>query len=100
VLRIPITRSGAAGSIQVHATGMPSIDDFAFTGRGDTLIAARDDNEVDLISPDGTHTTVLTAADGLQTPTSVAVNGSSVYIPSAAYLTNQDPNLLIAHINR
>ena len=100
VLRIPITRGGAAGAIQVHATGMLSIDDFAFTGRGDTLIAARDDNEVDLIEPDGTHSAVLTAADGLQTPTSVAVNGSTLYIPSAAYLTNKDPNLLLAHPER
>ena len=100
VLRIPITGCGSAGTIEIHATGMPSIDDFAFTGRGDTLIAARDDNEVDLIRPDGTHTAVLTAADGIETPTSVAVYGSTVYIPSAAYLTNKDPNLLIAHIDR
>ena len=77
---------------------MPFIDDFAFTGRGDTLLAARDNNEVDLVRPDGTHTAVLTAADGLQTPTSVAVHGNTVYVPSAAYLTNEDPNLLVAHL--
>ena len=99
VLRIPITACGSAGPIQIHATGMPSIDDFAFIGHGDTLIAARDDNEVDLVRPDGTHTAVLTAADGLETPTSIAVHGSTVYIPSAAYLTNKDPNLLIAHVD-
>ncbi|MFI1035238.1 SMP-30/gluconolactonase/LRE family protein [Streptomyces sp. NPDC020951] len=100
VLRIPITARGTAGRIQVHATGMPSIDDFAFTGRGDTLLAARDDNQVDLVRPDGTHTAVLTAADGLQTPTSVAVHDHTVYVPSAAYLTNEDPNLLVAHLDR
>lgn len=100
VLRIPVTAHGTAGRIQVHATGMPSIDDFVFTGRDDTLLAARDDNEVDLVRPDGTHTAVLTAADGLQTPTSVAVHGHTVYVPSAAYLTNQDPNLLLAHLGR
>ncbi|MEU0677239.1 hypothetical protein ABZ330_30925 [Streptomyces sp. NPDC006172] len=100
VLRIPVTAHGAAGTVEVHATGMPSIDDFAFTGHGDTLLAARDDNEVDLVRPDGTHTAVLTAADGLQTPTSVAVHGSKVYVPSAAYLTNEDPNLLVAHLDR
>jgi hypothetical protein len=81
-------------------TGMPSIDDFAFTGHGDTLLAARDDNQVDLVRPDGTHTAVLTAADGLQTPTSVAVHSHTVYVPSAAYLTNKDPNLLVAHLDR
>lgn len=100
VLRIPITAHGGAGRIEVRATGMPSIDDFAFTGRGDTLLAARDDNEVDLVRADGTHIAVLTAADGLQTPTSVAVCGSSVYIPNAAYLTDKDPNLLVARLDR
>ncbi|MGW0846626.1 hypothetical protein ACWD26_42205 [Streptomyces sp. NPDC002787] len=100
VLRIPVTAHGTAGRIQVRATGMPSIDDFAFTGHGDTLLAARDDNQVDLVRPNGTHTAVLTAADGLQTPTSIAVHGSTVYVPSAAYLTNEDPNLLVAHLDR
>ncbi|MFF6807962.1 SMP-30/gluconolactonase/LRE family protein [Streptomyces sp. NPDC012616] len=100
VLRIPVTAKGTAGKIQVRATGMPSIDDFAFTGHGDTLLAARDDNQVDLVRPDGTHTTVLTPADGLQTPTSIAVHGSKVYVPSAAYMTGKDPNLLIARLGR
>ncbi|MFD5539722.1 SMP-30/gluconolactonase/LRE family protein [Streptomyces sp. NPDC127079] len=99
VLRIPVTARGTAGPVQVRATGMPSIDDFAFTGHGDTLLAARDDNEVDLVRADGTHSAVLSAADGLQTPTSVAVHGSTVYVPSAAYLTNEDPNLLVAHLD-
>ncbi|MFF0160405.1 hypothetical protein ACFYRY_23175 [Streptomyces sp. NPDC005263] len=100
VLRIPVTASGTAGKIQVRATGMPSIDDFAFTGHGDTLLAARDDNQVDLVRPNGTHSAVLTPADGLQTPTSVAVHEGKVYVPSAAYLTGKDPNLLIARVDR
>ncbi|MGA5361208.1 SMP-30/gluconolactonase/LRE family protein [Streptomyces purpurascens] len=99
VLRIPVTVRGAAGPIQIRATGMPSIDDFAFTGRGDTLLAALDNDEVVLVRPDGTHLTVLAAADGLQTPTSVDVHGSTVYVSSAAYLTNKDPNLLRAHLS-
>ncbi|MEV6940801.1 hypothetical protein AB0N07_02025 [Streptomyces sp. NPDC051172] len=100
VLRIPVTARGTAGKIQVRATGMPSIDDFAFTGHGDTLLAARDDNQVDLVRPNGTHTAVLTPADGLQTPTSVAVHRGTAYVPSAAYLTGKDPNLLIARVDR
>ncbi|MGW2835671.1 hypothetical protein [Streptomyces sp. NPDC001286] len=79
---------------------MPSIDDFAFTGRGDTLLAARDDNQVDLVRPDGTHTAVLTAADGIRTPTTVAVHNHTVYVPSTAYLTDEGPNLLVAHLDR
>ncbi|MEU6228811.1 hypothetical protein [Streptomyces sp. NPDC047042] len=100
VLRIPVTAHGTAGDIQVRASGIAFIDDFAFTGRGDTLLAARDDNEVDLVRPDGTHTAVLTAGDGIQTPTSVAVHNGTVYVPSAAYLTDEDPNLLLAHLDR
>ena len=86
------------GAVEVRANGLPSIDDFAFTGVGDTLLAARDDNEVDLVRPDGSHVPVLTGADGLQTPTSVAVAGSTIYVPSAAYLTNRDPNLIEARL--
>ncbi|MFI9756183.1 hypothetical protein [Streptomyces collinus] len=99
VLRVPVTARGTAGPMQIRASGLPSIDDFDFTGRGDTLLAALDNDEVALVRPDGTHITVLTAADGLQTPTSVAVHGSTVYVPSAAYLTNKDPNLLRAHLS-
>ncbi|MFC9685205.1 SMP-30/gluconolactonase/LRE family protein [Streptomyces sp. NPDC056948] len=98
VLRIPVTARGAAGPAEVRATGISSIDDFTFTGRGDTLLAAHNGDEVDLVRPDGTHTVVLTADDGLQTPTSVAVHGRTVYVTSAAYLTGKDPNLLVARL--
>lgn len=74
VLRIPITRHGTAGPMETRATGLVNIDDIAFTGAGDTLLAAINaDNEVALVRPDGSHTTVLTAADGLENPTSLAV---------------------------
>ncbi|GLP70256.1 hypothetical protein TUSST3_68770 [Streptomyces sp. TUS-ST3] len=77
-----------------------AIDDLAFTGRGGTLLATHNANGVDLVRPDGTHTAVLTAADGLRTLTTVAVHGHRVYVPSAAYLTNTDPNPLIARLDR
>ncbi|MEU7558978.1 hypothetical protein [Streptomyces eurythermus] len=98
VLRIPITGRGTAGPVQTRATGLVNIDDFDFTGAGDTLLAAINaDNEVALVRPNG-HTTVLTAADGLQGPTSLAVRGDTAYIASAAYFTNEDPNLLAVRI--
>src|SRR5262249_15125022 len=66
LLRIPLPRNGRAGEIQTRATGMPGIDDIAFTGHGDQLLAALDGpNEVALVQPDGSHSTVLTSADGL-----------------------------------
>ncbi|MFD8987986.1 SMP-30/gluconolactonase/LRE family protein [Streptomyces goshikiensis] len=99
VLRIAILADGRAGTARVTATGLPGIDDFAFTGHGDQIIAALNTvNQVALIQPDGHHTTVLTAADGLQGPTSIALRGDTVHVMSAAYLTAKDPNLILAHL--
>jgi hypothetical protein len=101
VLRIPIRRDGRAGEVSAVATGLTGIDDFAFTGRGDQLLAALDGpSEVALVESDGSHSIVLTAADGLQNPTAVAVRGSTVTVLNAAYLTGKDPNLLVAHLGR
>jgi sugar lactone lactonase YvrE len=100
LLRIPIRLDGSAGSAVVAASGLPDIDDFAFTGPGDTVLAVQNAlNQADLIAPNGTASVVLTAADGLSTPTAVAVRGSTVYVTSAAYYTNADPNLLLAHLD-
>lgn len=99
VLRIPITCRGAAGPVETRATSLVNIDDIAFTGADDTLLAAINaDNEVALVRPDGTHTVVLTAAEGLENPTSLAVRGTTAYIANGAYFTNEDPNLLAARI--
>jgi hypothetical protein len=99
VLRIPIRHDGSAGAPQIKATGLAGIDDFDFTGHGDQIVAAIDpQNEVALIQPDGSHTIVLTGKDGLEGPTSIAVRGNTVYIPSASYILNADPNLITAHL--
>ncbi|MFF1843514.1 hypothetical protein ACFVW9_17430 [Streptomyces sp. NPDC058217] len=101
VLRIPILPNGRAGSVRTRATGLSGIDDFAFTGQGDQLLAALNGpSEVALVQPNGHHAIVLTAADGLQKPTSIALRGNTVYVDSAAYVTSTDPNLLLAHLNR
>ncbi|MGW0998821.1 hypothetical protein [Streptomyces sp. NPDC002520] len=101
VLRIPLTCHGNAGRIETRATGLVNIDDIAFTGAGDTLLAAiNKSNEIALVRPDGSHTTVLTAADGLQNPTSLAVRGGTAYIANGAYFTDIDPNLLAAHLDQ
>ncbi|GAA3980873.1 hypothetical protein GCM10022384_32650 [Streptomyces marokkonensis] len=100
LLRIPIRRGDRAGAPQLKATGLPGIDDFAFTGRGDKVLATLNGpNKVVSIRPDGTSTTVLHAGDGLQNPTSVALRGKEVYVLSAAYTTRKDPNLLRAHLH-
>ena len=55
-------------------------------------------NEVALVQSDGSHQIVLTAADGTENPTSIAVRGSTVYVASGAYFTHLDPNLLLAKL--
>jgi hypothetical protein len=101
VLRIPIRPDGSAGTVATVATGMVGIDDITFTGGGDQLLAAMVvPNEVALVRSDGSHSIVLTAADGLENPTSIALRGDTVYIFSAAYLTAHDPNLIVAHFHR
>ncbi|WP_329047752.1 hypothetical protein OG738_36305 [Amycolatopsis sp. NBC_01488] len=92
LLRIPLR----PGPVAVRATGLAGIDDIAFTGDGDEVLAALNGpNTVVRIAADGRASTVLTAADGLQNPTSVAVRGTTVYVFSAAYTTQTDPNLIL-----
>jgi sugar lactone lactonase YvrE len=99
VLRIPVLRGGRAGTAQIRADGMPGIDGFAFTGRGDQFLAALDQsNEVALVRGDGSRSTVLDAADGLQNPTSIALRGHTAYVLSAAWSTAEDPNLVLARL--
>jgi DNA-binding beta-propeller fold protein YncE len=102
LLRIPVRPDESAGPIEIRATGLDAIDDFAFTGHGDTVLAALIENhEVALVRPDGTHKIVLTAQDGLSNPTSVAVRDRKVYVPSASYFAPvKDPNLLLARLNK
>jgi hypothetical protein len=101
VLRIPFTRDGRAGAVQTTATGLVGIDDFAFTGHGDTLLAAiNPSNTVELVNRNGSHSVVLDAGDGLQNPTSIAVRGRTVTVLSAAYQTQKDPNFLVARLGR
>lgn len=99
LLQIPMTTTGP-GAVEVVANGLKGIDDFAFTGEGAQIAAAIDpSSEVVLIDATGNKTTVMTAADGLSNPTSIAVRGSELYVPSAAYITQEDPNLLTAHLS-
>ncbi len=94
VLRTPLT-GRRAGVFTTVASGLTGIDDFDFTGRGEQIVAALvTENKV--VRTDGT--TVLTAADGLSNPTSVLVRGGRAYVPSAAYTTREDPNLLVVRL--
>ncbi|MFJ1812718.1 MULTISPECIES: hypothetical protein [unclassified Streptomyces] len=102
LLRIRVREGGRAAAIETRATGLFAIDDFGFVERHrDTALAAlTGGSEVALVRPDGTHRVVLDRQDGLSNPTSVAVRGRTAYIPSAAYFTQQDPNLLLARVHQ
>jgi DNA-binding beta-propeller fold protein YncE len=99
LMSIPINDDGTAGTITARATGLTSIDDFAFTPTGEVVAAQNFVSQVSVVYQDGTHVTVLTSSDGLSNPTSIAVRGPMVYIASAAYFTHVDPNLMLAHIS-
>ncbi|HET6353947.1 hypothetical protein [Streptomyces sp.] len=99
VLRIPVRPGNEPGPVQTRATNLVGIDDFAFTGNGDEILAALNaPNTVVRIRGNGSVSTVLTAADGLQNPTSVALRRGTAYVPSAAYTTATDPHLLLARL--
>ncbi|MER5548516.1 hypothetical protein AB5L52_03135 [Streptomyces sp. CG4] len=96
LLRIPVRADGSAGPAETRAHGLDGIDDFAFTGSGTTVLAARDSaNALTMVRPDGSASAVLSARDGLSNPTAVAVRGRTVYVPGAAYFQQRDPNLLV-----
>jgi hypothetical protein len=99
ILRIPIAWNGSAGPITVAAQGLTSVDDFAFVGCSDTILAALNyADEVALVEPGGGHTIVLTSANGLEGPSSIAVRGNEVYVASAGYYTGTDPNILVTRV--
>jgi hypothetical protein len=65
VVRIPVLPDGASGPPRIWAGGLPTIDDFAFTGN-EILAAVNHTNTVVRIRQDGTETTVLRTS---RTPT-------------------------------
>ncbi|HEX4787468.1 MAG TPA: hypothetical protein VH372_03335 [Actinospica sp.] len=101
LLRIPVEPDGTAGTASVAAQGVTGIDDFAFASDGEVVAAQNALSEASVVNvQSGTHSLVLTAADGLSNPTSVAIRGNTVYIASGAYFTHTDPNLLTATLTR
>lgn len=99
LMRIPIRRDGTAGAVETTFTGS-ALDDFTFIKDSDVVVGAFDpDNEVAIIRPDGSYRVVLDASDGLQGPTSVQISHGKLYVNSAAFVTQKDPNLLVADID-
>ncbi|HEY9435518.1 MAG TPA: SMP-30/gluconolactonase/LRE family protein [Blastocatellia bacterium] len=106
IVAIDINPDGAAGAIRVHATGVPC-DDFAFDLQGNLYATTGPFNTLLRVAPDGSITTLLTAADELDGPTSVAfgrtgADNFNLYICNAAFpflsLTHR-PSLMKLHLD-
>lgn len=95
LLRIPVTTSGAPGPLKVVAGGLPGIDDFKFLSDcSDVAFAALNGvNEVAAVFPDGTSKVVLTAADGLDSPTDTAIRADRIYVTDGADAAPHDAKL-------
>ncbi len=101
LLRIPVTATGGPGTIHVVADDLTGVDDFSFLSEHcDVVFAALNGpNEIDEVAPDGTTTTVLTASDGLASPTATAVRGNRLYITDAGLNEPHDAKLQSAVIS-
>ena len=101
VLRVSLSGSGTQHRVHTVASGLKGIDDFGFAPGGKGVLAAIDPaSEVDLINRAGSHRVLLSAKDGLSNPTAVLVRGNTVDVTSAAYVTQRDPNLLVAQLKK
>lgn len=104
VVAIPIEYGGAAGEARVHATLPPGqgCDEFAIDLLGRIYCTTDPANTLVRLDRDGTATVLLTAADGLDGPTSATFgrrgrNRRNLYLTNAAfpfYSTTFRPSLM------
>jgi hypothetical protein len=82
LLRVPVTATGAPGPIEVIAGNLAGIDDFKFLSDCSDVafVALNGPDEIAVVYPDGRSKIVLTAADGLDSPTDTAVRGNRIFI--------------------
>lgn len=101
IMRIPVEESGTAGSAAVHATGLTGVDDFDFTGQGDEILTAlNDESKVVVVAADGSQRVLLDGKNGLQGTTAVVVRGSTVFITNSALQKGDRPALRVARLVR
>lgn len=92
LLRIPLTVTGAPDRIHAVTSNLTGADDFNFLNdRSDVVFAAQylTPPKIAVVHPDGTTETVLTASDGLASPTSTAARGNRLYISSPSPTTRR-----------
>lgn len=88
ILAVDMLPDGNAGSVRIHAAGI-GCDDFAFDVRGNLYATTDPFNTLVRVAPDGSMEVLLTAADGLDGPTSAAFgrgnDNNSLYVTNAAF---------------
>ncbi|MFD3308669.1 hypothetical protein [Streptomyces sp. NPDC058694] len=101
LLRIPVTATGGPGRIRTVTSSLTGVDDFNFlSDRSDVVFAAQNGlNQIAVVRPDGTTETVLTASNGLASPTSTAVRGNRLYITNAGLTAPHDAKVQRGAIN-
>ena len=101
LLRIPVTDTGAPGRVQLAASGLTGIDDFKFLSSrsGIAFAALNSQDELAVVYPDGRSRVVLTAADGLSSPSDIFISGTRLYIADSGRLTPHDSKIQEARIN-
>jgi len=89
LLRIPVLPDGTAGAASVVAEGpaLNGADGVALDVFGDAFVAVNSQNTLLRVAPDGSYTTLATAADGLDNPASLAF-GTSHGERKTLYITN------------
>lgn len=100
IVRFPIRDDGTAGAVRTVVTGLGAIDNFTFVPGTDIILAALIVANQVVAIQDGQTRVLLTAADGLSSPTSLAVHDGTLYVGNSAIVTGKDPNLLVAHIGK
>ncbi len=89
VVAFPIRGDGSAGPARLHASGI-GLDDFAFDVHGNLYGTTDPFNTLVRVSPEGAIDVLLTAADGLDGPTSAAFgvrggDNQNLYVANAAF---------------
>ncbi|GAX50277.1 hypothetical protein [Streptomyces olivochromogenes] len=93
--RIPVTAAGTPGRVRTVITSLTGVDDFNFLSDHSNLVfaALNTQNQIAVVYPNGTTRTVLTASDGLASPTATAVRGKRLYITDGGLDAPHDARL-------
>jgi sugar lactone lactonase YvrE len=90
IVKVPVAEDGSAGAPGVYLTGVRS-DDFLFDWRGNLYAATGFTNEVVRVDAAGNRETLLTGANGIDSPSALAFSrergAPAIYISNLGFLS-------------